>query len=412
LAASNPSSDKNDQKSTKEDSAFSLLSALKGLGNRLDALLKPLLLKLQKILQKHPKRVMLFGATLILLTLLSLFFWTKGPNDKTAKSRLPNGAEKNEAGKNGVGKSESAANTPQVKVARKEISSNFQNSNNSEEGITGDAPLKALQPQQSNQASAPIGFLLPKHRMIEDQRVIEALIKGREMRNAGDTRKALAYFRKADILLPGHPALLYEMAKTYESIGLKDKAGLRWKEIIKMGENEAGDYYALADIRLNEQSITSKEEVVEKGVQLQFGTISSNRKNLGSREQIQLSVPIRKIAGKRIDPTQVMVYVFFFELVNGSEVRQSETALSRESWKSMPIDWNSEEYEMLDIAYQLPEGSALEEIRQGSREYYGYILKLFYDNEIQDVITQPRTIYERLSGDSRNQLDDSLFDFN
>src|SRR5437667_10685880 len=75
------------------------------------------------------------------------------------------------------------------------------------------------------------------------------LREGIESRDRGDTTTALARFEEALDSEPNNTPVLEEIAKTYESMQLLDRANQTWRRIQEMGPS-AGAAYELADRRL------------------------------------------------------------------------------------------------------------------------------------------------------------------
>src|SRR5207244_11623131 len=79
--------------------------------------------------------------------------------------------------------------------------------------------------------------------------VNQLLLEGTELRDRGDMTNALARFQAALDREPNNTAVLEEIAKTYESMQLLDRANETWRRIQEMGPS-AGAAYELADRRL------------------------------------------------------------------------------------------------------------------------------------------------------------------
>ena len=73
--------------------------------------------------------------------------------------------------------------------------------------------------------------------------------EGTELRDQGDTTKAIERFKEALDSEPNNAAVLTELAKTYDSIQLHDLANEVWRKLQEMGPS-AGAAYELADRRL------------------------------------------------------------------------------------------------------------------------------------------------------------------
>src|SRR6266545_1573798 len=80
---------------------------------------------------------------------------------------------------------------------------------------------------------------------------------GRTLRDRGYTSNALVRFREAYALDPKNPEAIAEIARTYEKMGLPDKAAEHWKRILDMGES-GGAYYTAAEAKLREAVMATR----------------------------------------------------------------------------------------------------------------------------------------------------------
>jgi hypothetical protein len=72
----------------------------------------------------------------------------------------------------------------------------------------------------------------------------------KEIRGMSDMQGALEMLKRADELTPDHPAIIAEIAQTYEQMGVATKATDSWRRIQLLGETKAGSFYELASRRL------------------------------------------------------------------------------------------------------------------------------------------------------------------
>src|SRR5438093_4987136 len=80
--------------------------------------------------------------------------------------------------------------------------------------------------------------------------LVEQLLReGKELRERGDTTNALARFQEALDSEPDNTGVLEEMAQTYESMQLFDRANDVWRRIKQISPSDSATY-ALADRRL------------------------------------------------------------------------------------------------------------------------------------------------------------------
>src|SRR6516225_11528868 len=122
----------------------------------------------------------------------------------------------------------------------------------SAQGVTAaitSAPAAASTPAPAPAATQPSvpppAAVSSPARSIVDQ----LLREGKEFRERGDTTNALARFQEALDSEPENTGVLEEMAQTYESMQLFDRANDLWRRIKQISPSDS-ETYALADRRL------------------------------------------------------------------------------------------------------------------------------------------------------------------
>lgn len=217
-----------------------------------------------------------------------------------------------------------------------------------------------------------------------------------------DMQGALQLLQKADQHNPDHPAIIAEIAQTYEQMGITAKATDSWRRIQLLGETKAGSFYELAARRLGAGPAAAAVPSslpggagMESEKHLRLGACQVVRDfSANSGERYNLRVPIVRAGSQPVDAQMVDMEVFFFDRVNGAQVAQTIAPEPVESWQSSPVDWSGAGEETLDVVYHLPSLSAAEVQQHGRRSYYGYMLRLYYNNKLQDVAAEPRDLLE------------------
>ncbi len=242
----------------------------------------------------------------------------------------------------------------------------------------------------------PLSALTPK----QNPRFVEIVEQGKLLRSSGDTAGALLRFREAALLEPGNPLPLAETAYTFEKMSLPDKAAEQWRQVLAMGES-AGVYYSAAQAKLsaaiNEMARTvavkqpmAAASSIPDGKMLAVSTPRvEDQPNGISAKRFTLHVPIRAKAGQAISVRDMKVFVLFFEKLNGKDIVRTTANVSN-SWENPPIDW-AEGEETLDVTYDLPPNDG----RGEPREYHGYIIRLYYQGELQDTQAVPPNLNQR-----------------
>jgi len=240
--------------------------------------------------------------------------------------------------------------------------------------------------------------------------VMELVEVAQQSRPLGDLQGALEALRRADTLSPDHPLVLLEMAQTYDQMGLTEKALAAWTKLQAMGP-QAGEGYSRAAQRLGTSGASaidagattlspatglttpSATKPLDASKTLGLGPCEVMRDPAISRgERLTLRIPILSQPGQAIDPSAVDINVFFFDMVNGERVEQTKADVPVNSWVQAPVDW-TEGSELLDVVYFMPETLDAAALRsQGVRKYHGYIVKLYYQNKLQDTVMEPASL--------------------
>ena len=113
-------------------------------------------------------------------------------------------------------------------------------------------------------------------------------------------------------------------------------------------------------------------------------------------EMLTLRTAIKAEPGIEIDPAAVQLRVLFFDLVDGHAIaRGLNDGNYPQRMVTEPIDWkDSPQEEIIDFAYFRP---YLQDGESGEqRKFYGFVAQLFYADEWQDLVAQPRTLIEEM----------------
>jgi hypothetical protein len=225
----------------------------------------------------------------------------------------------------------------------------------------------------------------PQEPGITDERVLFFLESALSSREKGDMKAALTQIRAACDLMPENPRLLYELAMTYEKMALPDKARLVWDQIFKLGAG-TGIYFRLASEKFEMGDARAPREVE---VPLQLGRIlERTEQNPNFAQQVTLRIPVQVRDSASIDPGRVSVVTQFYDDVGG---RIEETSALTDRWHWLSGDsptWLTNSVEFLEQSYQLPRMPVVGPATP-QRRYHGYIVKLYYNDHLQDVMAKP-----------------------
>lgn len=255
-------------------------------------------------------------------------------------------------------------------------------------GGNGSAPFSQTSPHLNELLGQTSRQAHPAHR-IANPDVERLLNTGIELRAGGNTQAALRSLLSADGKLPDHPRILSEIAGTYSQMGLTDKAALYWERVYRMGETRAGAYFDMADMVLKGKQL---EQTQSKDSLLSVGDIAELRdENITAGERITLRVTIQAQSGAQPAGADMALLVYFYDLVDGKRFLPS-TADTSESYISAPYDWQNGKTEAIEVTYYQPVFTPEQKRELGERVYYGYIVELYYRDELQDVVAAPRKL--------------------
>ena len=232
---------------------------------------------------------------------------------------------------------------------------------------------------------------MPPGREISNPQVREMVEAARAVRKLGDMQVALESLRAADLREPNHPEILSETALTYEAMSLMEKSEAVWRSVIALGEAGGGGYYRLAQAKLESRAATSKSPD-RNAVTLGACQIIPD-KTVTKGQRLALRVPIISAPGVDIDPSQMDIHVYFYDKVGTDRIEPTRADPPTPIWVSAPVDWKEGE-ELVDFTYNMPELKP-EEVRDiGKRGFYGYVVKIFYQDRLMGVQAEPKALVD------------------
>jgi hypothetical protein len=265
--------------------------------------------------------------------------------------------------------------------------------------------------------------------------VDQLLREGKELRERGDTTNALARFQEALDAEPENTSVLVEMAQTYESMQLVDRANDVWRRIKQISPSDSATY-ELADRRLKVGVPTPA--MTEPG-STNPDTDIAPRKDIGgnadgsvmgisevkttvtpdpdAETNLALEIGIKKQPGTVVDHDKVKILVFLYDIVNDKDIKLTDADVTNE-WLTPKHDWSGTSPEVLLVRYvRAKTGGALSEsslseaaarVRPGQkgrgskaaadtgqRKYLGYIVRVYYDDELQAVQAEPSRLLQQ-----------------
>ena len=264
-----------------------------------------------------------------------------------------------------------------------------------------------------------------------DQVVNEAVA----LRDRGDTANALVRLQSASEQDPKNAHVLEELAKTYEAVQNVDLATETWRKIRELGPS-AGASFALADQRLktgipagpgaNDAGLPGPARLdvasassagaaapSSDGTILEISELNvAETQDADADTNLTLRVGIRKKTKTVIDHTKVKIQVFFYDTVDDKDIKLTDADVTYE-WLTPNHDWADTNAEVLAVNYVRPKTKVLGSEAalsaaaasvnpgkktkaskpgapdSGQRKYLGYIVRVYYQDQLQAVRAEP-----------------------
>jgi tetratricopeptide (TPR) repeat protein len=266
--------------------------------------------------------------------------------------------------------------------------------------------------------------------------IVDQLLRdGKEFRERGDTTNALARFQEALDSEPDNTGVLQEMAQTYESMQMFERANDVWRRIKQISPSDSSTY-ALADRRLKvgvpaaptiepggapaEADVPSRKDVGGNADGPIMGISDVKTKETPDPEtetNLALEIGIKKQPGAVVDHNKVKILVFLYDVVNDKDIKLTDADVSNE-WITSKHDWSDTNPEVLLVRYvRAKTGGALSEsslseaaakVRPGQkgrgskgsadigqRKYLGYIVRVYYGDDLQAVQAEPARLLQQ-----------------
>jgi hypothetical protein len=285
-------------------------------------------------------------------------------------------------------------------------------------------------------APAPVAAASPASVLAEPDRLLKDAVA---LREKGDTTNALAKLTEASQRDPKNASVLAEMATTYESMGLIDRSNETWQKIHDLGP-AAGDLFEKADRRLKigvtaaagatppmaaSTSLATGTLRPDAGVSQDGGTFeisevkATESPDPDADTNLMLRIGVRKRTSAATDHTKVKIQVFFYDTVDDKDIKLTDADVSYE-WLTTKHDWTETNPEVLAVTYVRGKNRVMSAEAQlsaaaaavvpgkkkqpakpkepgadgsssdaGRRRYLGYIVRIYYHDQLQAVRADP-----------------------
>lgn len=293
-------------------------------------------------------------------------------------------------------------------------------------------------------APAPAFAATPPPRPMVNAR--DLLGQARQLRIRGDMRTALARLREAQLNEPNNADVIAEMAACYEVMQQFDRAIEQWQRVYDIGPS-AGPAYDLAEIKLRTgiagppPSVrAAREAETSSGAPAPGGAPASaavpERENkVGivdvvmvedsdptAEKRLSLKITLKNRPGRYVDANKIAIQAFFYDLVDGRTITLTNAETSSQ-WRTDITQWDESTSQVLEAIYFRPKAEAVapptpkprgkrppkgvpsneppvpefaaQAAANERREYAGYIVRVYYDRELQDVRAEPKILLEQ-----------------
>lgn len=255
-----------------------------------------------------------------------------------------------------------------------------------------------------------------------------------KLRERGDTTNALARLQDAAQRDPKNANVLAEMAMIYESIQLFDRSNETWQRVQALG-SAAGPLYELADLKLK-MGVPAATPAASDPTTAAFDAsgvpdgstfgitevVPTQTSDPDADMHLMLRVAVKARPNTPIDYTKVKIQVFFYDIADNDRVVLTDADVSYE-WLTPNHNWSDTNPEVLAVTYLRPKKDALssdaaltaaaaavtppapgkkarpskppapsESGEAGQRRYLGYIVRVYYKDQLQAVRADPNRL--------------------
>jgi hypothetical protein len=215
----------------------------------------------------------------------------------------------------------------------------------------------------------------------------------------GDYDSALKSLEAAEAVVPGDPSILRRKAFVLERLDQPADAAVALEAALRSPLLPPADRASM-EKKLDQLSTSLGTSTSQSGTAPAQSTdanaaaMEENGVPIGSSLGIvdvrlsdpkvgtkALQIAVKARENSSINVKDVKIAVYFYESTPDGEVSFSE-AKPQYQWTSPPIDWANNEPELLKLQYTQPSDDS-------GKKYYGYVVGIYYNNELQDFRSEP-----------------------
>jgi len=260
-------------------------------------------------------------------------------------------------------------------------------------------PMRPPDSSSPSEPSAP-----PVDPVVERAKAI--LQSAQEYAAVNNLLKADDELEKLQILAPDFVPAYIERARLYERRGMLDKAVEQWGEVLKRTVGTPLYREAAAE-RLRVQRLAFMQKPKRKRPasasdlprRIRIADVDRERFQTSDEfdEMRLLRVELKPVVSERdVDTEEVRVEVTFYDKNKDTGEVGPTRAVAPDDTLRLDGEWSSRERRSITAAYLVPKGFRIdEEDEYGERRgYHGYVVRVFYDGELQDETARPRSLLE------------------
>jgi len=301
------------------------------------------------------------------------------------------------------------------------------------------APLSSVAPSAPPVAlsiASPTAALTPPTSVAAES---ERLLK--QAQSEKDTGSVLARLQAASERDPKNAEVLAEIASIYEVTQNFERSAETWRRVVEIGPS-AGALYEIADLKLKTgvptsttgtapatgsaldagrpttvaevTGVRSTAEGLPTGSVLGISDVTaSETPDPDAETNLMLRIAVKKRPAAVVDHTKVKIQVFFYDTVGDNDIKLTDADVSYE-WLTPNHDWADSSSETLAVTYIRPKSkaksaesdlaaaaAAINPAKKGkpvkaspssdfgNRKYLGYIVRVYYNDQLQDKRAEP-----------------------
>ncbi len=223
---------------------------------------------------------------------------------------------------------------------------------------------------------------------IKNTKVEKLVEDAKKLEMNGDLVRAILKLDEAETIDSKEPAIIYRRAMIYEDMRNWERAADAYELLFELGP-ETGLYYEIAADKIA-HGVQDSPDIVP----LLLGNVVQRVSK--DRLRAKIMIPIRRNTEREIEPSQVEVRIFFYDIVDNKSIepvpQQREQNISKR-WLSLPADWVSEREETIEADYVLPRLDLANVHLFGDRKYFGQVIELYYKGELMDQYASPGRLH-------------------